>query len=80
MVFQFIEQLQVDGELGHELMTPVPVGVALHHGDGVVLLLIAAYITGNRIGITVGIVIEVVCTVAVDHSLTVAGITVCFVA
>ena len=60
-------------------MAPVPGGVALHHGDGVVLLLIAAHIAGNRIRIAVGIVVEVVGTVAVDHGLSITGGTVVLV-
>ena len=73
VISEFIEQLQVERELRHELVAPVSRGVALHHGDGVVLLLIAAHITGNRIRIAVGIVVEIVGTVAVDHGLSITG-------
>ena len=40
VVLQVVPQLEVDGELRHELMAPAAAGITLHHGDGVVLFLI----------------------------------------
>ena len=51
-------------------MAPVPRGVALHHGHRVVLLLIAADESGNGIGVSGGIGVEVVSIVAVNHILS----------
>ena len=80
VVFQLVPQLQVERELRHELMAPVLVGVALHHGDGVVLLLVAAYVAGDGIRMTVAIVVEIVGAVTVNHCLTIAGVAVILIA
>ena len=69
VILQCIPQLQVDRELGHELVAPVLIGVTVHHGDWVVLLLITADESGYRVGVAVLIPVQVVSTVAVDHLL-----------
>ena len=80
VVLQCIPQLQVERELRHELVAPVLRGVALHHGDGVVLLLIAADEVGHGIGVAVGIQVHVVLRILVDHALADVGIAVLIVA
>ena len=67
VILQVVEELQVEGELRHDLMRPVACGMSLHHGDWVVLLLIRTEISGHGIRIAVGILVEVVGTVLFLH-------------
>ena len=70
MVLQVVPDLQIDSKLRSELMAPAAAGVTLHHGDGVVLLLIATYVVGNSIRIAVLVAIKVVSAVTVNHILS----------
>ena len=70
VVFQLVEQLQIDRELRSKLMAPVLVGIALHQGDGVVLLVVRTDIARNGVRIAIGITIEVVSAILVNHVLT----------
>ena len=80
MILQIVPQLEVERELGHEFMAPVLAWVTLHHGDGVVLLLIATDEVGHGIRIAVCIEIHVVLRILVNHALTNVGIAVLIVA
>ena len=68
MILQVVKELQVDRELRHELMRPVACGVSLHHSDRVVLLLIRTGISGDGIGVAIGILVEVIGAVLLFHS------------
>ena len=70
MIFQRIPQLQVDAELGSEFVAIVLSGVAQHHSDGVILLLVRTNKARYCIRIAIGVAIEVVLRILVNQSLT----------
>ena len=60
VIFQVVPELQVDGELWHELVAPVFRGVQSQHGQGVVHFAVAAKRAGHGVVVSGGVALQLI--------------------